>query len=254
MKTITNCSLFIVPNSLVSKANYIGSHFMSDTEWFNKDLTIRLHEPRLKVWGIKLDVSDRLVQVWIHCKEEDNLTDHGLHEEMVRELWPEAGKSADVDSVVDHDFAEYAPTFLPIRLFHGKKEGDTITLTTSEGIDLEIKLEQLPYRYGHRGPFEKCLRTLICQDEEYARIKKFELARLQTAGLKGWYTGADKYLAKLTREFTIRVEQKSYGTFVYDAIANDVIANIEDGFVFPRISTMLRKPDTLSKFVAAMNA
>ena len=253
MKTITNASMFIVPNGLVSKANTIGSHFLSNEEWFKKDLCMQGTAKDLADrWHILLSPKDRLVQVWIHCEEQDNLSDHGFDEEQYEELFPKSGKALE-ESVDIWRYPRLAPDRLPIRLFEGKKEGDTITLTSCDGVDWEIKLEQLPFRYGHRGPFERCLRALMCSDEEYARMKGLELSRLQDAGLKGSYDDPEVIIGRLAVEFPIRVEKRSYGTFIYNTKKDVPLATVENGKVIPNLTCMLRDQHTLERFVYAVS-
>ena len=252
MKTITNASMFIVPNGLVSKANTIGSHFLSNEEWFEKDLCMKgTAKDLMDRWNIQLTPDDRLVQVWIHCEEQDNLSDHGFNEDQYEELFPKSGKALD-ESVDIWRYPRFAPCHLPIRLFAGKKEGDTIVLTSCDGVEWEIKLEQLPYRYGHRGPFEKCLRALMCSDEEYARMKYLELRRLQDAGLQGSYDDPESIIGRLAVEFSIRVEKRSYGTFIYNTKKDVPLATVENGKVIPNLTCMLRDQHTLERFVHAV--
>jgi len=253
MKTMTNTSMFIVPNSLVSKANMIASHFLTDKEWFEKDLCMNGSAKDLKArWNIQLTPEDRLVQVWIHCNEQDNLSDHGFNEDQYEELFPKSGNALEEAEDIWR-YPRLAPDHLPVRLFEGKKEGDTITLTSCDGVAWEIKLEQLPFRYGHRGPFEKCLRSLMCSDEEYARMKELELARLQAAGLQGSYDNAEVIIGRLAMEFSIRVEKKSYGTFIYNVKRDTPLATVENGKVIPNIVGMLREQHVLERFVNAVN-
>lgn len=249
---MTNSSMFIVPNGLVSKANAIASHFLSDEEWFAKDLSMQGAAKDLgSRWNLKITPEDRLVQVWIHCKEQDNLSDHGFSYEQYEELFPKSGNALEESENIWR-YPRLAPDRLPIRLFEGKKEGDTITLTSCDGVEWEIKLEQLPYRYGHRGPFEKCLRALMCSDEEYARMKGLELQRLQDAGLQGSYDNPEIIIGRLSMEFSIHVEQKSFGTYIYNTKKDVPLATIEDGKVIPNITTMLRDQHTLERFVHAV--
>lgn len=253
MKTITNSSMFIVPNGLVSKANTIASHFLSNAEWFEEDLCMQGSAKDLKArWNIQLTPNDRLVQVWIHCAEQDNLSDHGFSKEQYAELFPKSGNALE-ESEDTFRYPRFAPCHLPIRLFEGKKEGDTITLTSCDGVMWEIKLEQLPYRYGHRGPFEKCLRALMCSDEEYARMKDLELRRLQDAGLKGSYDNPEVIIGRLAAEFSIRVEKKSYGTYIYNTKKDVPLATVKNGKVIPNINSMLRDQHTLERFVYAVS-
>lgn len=254
MKTITNASMFIVPNSLVSKANMLASHFLSNEEWFEKDLCMKGTAKDLKDrWNIQLTPDDRLVQVWIHCEEQDNLSDYGFNDEQYEELFPKSGNALE-ESEDSWRYPRLAPCHLPIRLFEGKKEGDTITLTSCDGVEWEIKLEQLPYRYGHRGPFEKCLRSLMCSDEEYARVKDLELARLQNAGLRGSYDNPEAVIGRLAMEFDIRVEKKSYGTFICSVKKDIPLGMVEGDKVIPNISAMLRDQHMLIKFVNAVSS
>lgn len=135
-----NGSVFIIPNHagtvdgfVVSKDKY--RKFMEDLCDLNSDQ--------------KFDPEDNLVQVWIHSEDLncDNVTRHNpcvKHND--KEYWLEP-------------MAEYIPS----SLLRGHKEGDTIQFTypleDEENVTatINMKLEQLPYRYGSFGSFEEVL-------------------------------------------------------------------------------------------------
>lgn len=153
MKTITNASMFIIPNSLQSPKTDMWEKPMAELSERSECLNFKMRKDELAPWGIDVKLDDTFVQVWIHADGSDNLTDHGLDDEMIDELWPNGERAAC-----------YAPGYLPISLFEGKKEGDTVTFTTTAGVKLDVKLEQLPYRYGHFGTFENVLSRLVRKD------------------------------------------------------------------------------------------
>ncbi len=162
--------MFIIPNSLQSWRSDLWMEPLSKMEDRPaKALNFKMRTEELRPFGIETKLDDIFVQVWIHCDGSDNLTDHGLSDRQIKELFPSSGQRI----VDDPDGCVFAPGFLPVRLLLNKKEGDTITLTTVDGADWEIKLNQLDYRYGHFGRFEEVLETLICKDNaSSARLER----------------------------------------------------------------------------------
>ena len=159
--------MFIVPNSLLSWRSEMWTEPLSKMEDRpTKSLSYKMRAEELRPFGIDTKLDDVFVQVWIHCEGSDNLSDHGFSEEQIKELFP----NGDCRAVNDRVFA---PGFLPVRLLVNKNEGDTITLTTVDGVDWKIRLDQRGYRYGHFGRFEKVLDDLIRKDN----ISSIRLAR-----------------------------------------------------------------------------
>lgn len=179
--SLKNSSMFIIPNSLHSWRSELWCEPLSKMEDRpSKSLSYKMRAEELRPFGIETKLDDIFVQVWIHCEGSDNLTDHGFDDDQIKELFPSNGQRIVNDCV-------FAPGFIPIRLLTGKKEGDTITLTTVDGVDWEIKLEQLDYRYGHFGRFEEVLDNLIFKDKQNSVALELMAKWLTDKGIQSEY-------------------------------------------------------------------
>ena len=213
MKTITNASMFIIPNSLQSPKTDMWEKPMAELSERSECLNFKMRKDELAPWGINVKLNDTFVQVWIHADGSDNLTDHGLDDEMIDELWPNGEQAAC-----------YAPGYLPISLFEGKKEGDTVTLTTTAEVKLDVKLEQLPYRYGHFGTFEEVLGRLIRKDvADTERLNEWG-AWLKKKGVAPDYSaGAFENAVKRIEAAGFEVKRSRYRDNDFDYV--DVVIN-----------------------------
>lgn len=213
MNTLKNSSLFIVPNSLMSKESDLWDVPLSPYSARLEKIDFKMRTKELAPFGIKTTLDDTFVQVWIHCEGSDNLTDHGFDEDQIKELFP----SKDLHELIEQDrhySYSSAPGFLPIHLFEGKKEGDSITLTTEDGVEWSIKLEQLPYRYGHFGRFEDVLARLISKDRVTAVERRHQADVLRNFGFKSEYSenAFNKAIVKMLGQ-TIKTDSSEYGTY-----------------------------------------
>lgn len=151
MKTYTiNCSTFIIPNSACMIDDLISARV--------RDL---YHEIcRLNGIGEPSELGkEKLVEMWFHNENSDNIECHGYFFEDEYCLFPGS-----------------FPRYLPARLFADKKEGDVIKVkipccvVSQESTPLESKeeamiiatitLQQLGYRYERFGTFEEVLKYL----------------------------------------------------------------------------------------------
>ena len=129
--------LFIVPNSLWK--------FNS-----NDDFIAEIRKATLEDFGVKLSEGDILVQVWAYNEESDNWSDHGVK--------------------IGQDYKRPGgfPSNLPVSLFEGLKEGDTITLN-HEGEEIILTLSQRSARYSRFGGFHEVLNDLLSRYNEQNR-------------------------------------------------------------------------------------
>lgn len=122
-------SLFIIPNNLV----FIDDEYVSNST--REDWARRL------AWaGVEVLPDDSLVQVWWTNKDCDNWRSHRWFRQ------PEL-----FGNIPDH---------IPTRIFAGKKEGDKVAFLF-DGVEVEVELRQLDYRYNWCGPFEQALSRLL---------------------------------------------------------------------------------------------
>ena len=133
-----NLSMFIVPNSGVNEKYRLD--FLRDNDIAECERI-----------GIPLKGDEDVFQVWIHCPELgiDNCTDHGLGKEIRKRL-----------GLGEEERLCSAPGYVPFSQFEGKKEGETVTFTSPNGTIVNVKLEQLPYRYGRFGSFEEVFQKM----------------------------------------------------------------------------------------------
>ena len=148
-----DCEVFIVPNSIMCIDDKFATHPFHTQKALGID----------HLYGT--DFSEPCVQVW--------MTNKGMETEEIKgsENWQDHSTPYGVFSN-----EIYFPNRLPVSLFEGKKEGDTIILTCNDvkensdeeivpstgTVILRIKLAQQKYRYRNFGTFEKCLGDLLC--------------------------------------------------------------------------------------------
>lgn len=147
--------VFIIPNSLAVMGR--------DNKYWNFVDTDLFYSSR-KANGIDTDDTSANVQVWITNTEHDNMVDH---------VFGVTTKNGD-------KYVGRLYGYLPVEIFDGKVEGDTIEVNLlgnfakkigSSYIDIDIskyfyvagklKLNQLSYRYRRFGRFEEVLSKLI---------------------------------------------------------------------------------------------
>lgn len=105
--------------------------------------------------------NDRMAELWFVSEkdlESENLRSHGLN--------------INIDG---NWYSSFLPcSYLPVKLFEGHKEGDSmqlyypVTVKDCDGneisvlINMDLKLTQLTSRYYHRGNFEDALEYVQC--------------------------------------------------------------------------------------------
>ena len=124
-----NVGMFIIPNS-----------GMNIKYSWDPDQAKRLCQN----FGIPVNDNDDLFQVWFHGLGRDNLTDHGIPKEYRRILGIEGDEMWNI----------CAPSHVPFSAFENVKEGDVVTFINPNGVKVNVKCEQLPYRYRDFGCFE----------------------------------------------------------------------------------------------------
>jgi hypothetical protein len=138
------CDSFIIPNpaETIKEMSRSSAHALVDFALMN-NLHIDLFD-------------DKCVQLWHVTKDCDNLVDHNFC-------------YVDPDSGMTFSFSP-AIEYLPVSMFQGKKEGDTVEFDyndsyTDKRTDLPVfiqlhfvlRLSQLDYRYRDYGRFEYAL-------------------------------------------------------------------------------------------------
>jgi len=124
--------VFIIPNCPVRESDWDGSFRLIAKEQWTR-FKNRIH----RVINEKED--EAYVQVWC-CTPGDNESNWSCHHEM-----PD-----------NENFA----TYLPVSLFKGKKEGDSVVVNTRWG-EVVLTLSQLKYRYRRFGAFEEVMKKLL---------------------------------------------------------------------------------------------
>jgi len=144
MKKMIDGDVFVIPNSCCRVADLLPSSQEAMIE-------------NLRRFGIDADMDTVLVQVWATGSKVDNWSCHG---------WlPEILNDEELDNA---DFLRISrfPDYLPVDLFSGRVEGQIVTITTTEPkVTINLKLNQLQYRYKDWGPFEKVLQKKVVEME-----------------------------------------------------------------------------------------
>ena len=140
---VINLSLFIVPNS--------GTRQDVCLDFIKKS-----NKERLGWLGIKIADDEILYQVWVHCPEEglDNCTDHGYSVRQIKLL-----------GLKEEEFA-YAPHYFPANILLNVKEGEVRSYTAPNGCTINIRFEQLPYRYRRFGTIDEVAKRLVFPTKE----------------------------------------------------------------------------------------
>lgn len=139
-----NADVFIIPNGLHRVCEYLSDSVKKS----KAELATRVCELNgLEEFDIE---HDRLIQLWFTSKElgSDNICRHGFG-------IIEDGKE---DFMTPYDMEE-----LPVKIFEGKSEGDTISIKVPDGdiiLDMNVTLNQQDYRYKNFGTFDQCIEKL----------------------------------------------------------------------------------------------
>ena len=136
-KLVVSADIFIIPNGLTRL----------DSEWYTEKYPEYRAEYLKQQEELNLEPSTELVQVWVTNSDCENFDCKG-HKGLL-EAWKNK------KSLNNYRF----PSNLPTNLFEGKKEGDIVVIDTPEA-RVELKLNQLNYRYGSHGTFEDVLARL----------------------------------------------------------------------------------------------
>jgi hypothetical protein len=133
---VGNVFMFIVPNAV--------ERFSELHPMVRKYL-----DPQLTAMGIDYTPEDHAVQVWISSDEHHDWACNGAPTEVVKELRRLNG--------IEGKASNMLPVFIPASILENAREGETVDLGHLKG----VVTEQLPYRYGSFGKFEKVLKDLL---------------------------------------------------------------------------------------------
>lgn len=127
--------VFVIPN----RFGALDAAFDGTFESLNSKLG------RFGIEGFKT-MDEKVLQIWIASPEEDNWNSHGTPDEVTEALGmvDECGKRPN-----------YLSEYFPARYFEGKSEGDVVTITMKNGVNVELTLAQTKYRYRSFGRFEE---------------------------------------------------------------------------------------------------
>ena len=154
IKTIidSNFDLFIIPNNIVR---------LDDMCLFGRS---RAMNEFAKLNNISMSKSEPLVEVWVTGELTENLGDHGFNIRL-----------SAIDDRPIHIGGFHNYMLMPVKMFSGKKEGDSMNIILpfniysnnpdfSDGeLHANIKLSQTKYRYKRFGNFEDTLDHLMCK-------------------------------------------------------------------------------------------
>ena len=136
--------VFIIPNGLSSYESMKKYNDGKD----RSDVQFTCEEN-----GVKCTDETKFVQIWATSPECDNWNCHyGAPEEFV--------ENRELHGYFRHMRGTcWFPDILPVDIFAGKKEGDTVIVSLS-GIKCSLTLAQTKHRYESFGNFEVCLQNL----------------------------------------------------------------------------------------------
>lgn len=143
---------FVIPNSSGLVGNFVVSSVATRVKAQMEEICAQ--------FDMDFDpANDRLIQMWFHSDElgSDNLEAHGFD--------------------YGEDSYEFRYGYLPYKILKDVKEGDTLTIEFNcdkyEEVDddhwksrkvpltMDVKFEQLPYRYRNKGRFEEAVRYVL---------------------------------------------------------------------------------------------
>ena len=148
MNTV-NLNCFIVPND--------GMRFNLFLDCLRKSMKKDLNNI-----GIVPEDTDDMIQVWISAENEDNCSDHGFPDDILKTLGLED----------ESRFDRRCPKFLPYSILKDVKEGDVKQFVAPNGAMINIKFEQLPYRYRRFGTFEETLNYVYYKTQENNKFQE----------------------------------------------------------------------------------
>ncbi len=152
IKTLAiNAGAFVIPNDARILSDFNSLNAANGTRTYLLELA--------KLNNIELVESDKIVQLWIHSKDSDNINDHGFCAVMDgREIYVRAHKIQ----------------WVPAKMLDGINEGDSIKLISPATGYAERKAFKLN---KDSDKFDIILEvSMICQQQgyRYARFGKFE--------------------------------------------------------------------------------
>ncbi len=140
---------FVIPNSSGLVSNFISDSVGTRVKAQMEEICAQ--------FDMDFDpANDRLIQMWFHSDElgSDNLEAHGFN--------------------YGEDSYDFRYGYLPYKILKDVKEGDTLTIefncdkldgdfirTKKVPLTMDVKFEQLPYRYGNKGRFEEAVRYVL---------------------------------------------------------------------------------------------
>lgn len=145
-----NCDAFVV--------NASGMLFNPNAEGKYPNYSFNMHVESVNSFmaengcDLRVGTDDILIENWITGEGVSNWNDHQIPHAIQEELG------------MPSDQRHWFPSFLPERLFRGKKEGDVVTLRFARNgnvVYLNIRLNQLGYRYADKGRYEEALATSL---------------------------------------------------------------------------------------------
>ena len=99
---------------------------------------------RMKRFYGDINESDVFVEVWPGSSGYDNWKD----------AWPGQVKFVTDGATCEEEWQDRFPGYMPASILKGVREGDVISITTADGIEIELTARQLAYQYRDRGRFE----------------------------------------------------------------------------------------------------
>lgn len=140
-----NAKVFIIPNPLHQVRHYLVDRIKKDKAEFAADVC-SINDAE------EFDIdNDWLVQLWFHSEEVgcDNICRHGFDV-------LDNGEHVRVQPIMAEE--------LPVKLFAGHKEGDTVLINVTDGeylIEINATLEQATSRYRDFGSFDELLNMMV---------------------------------------------------------------------------------------------
>lgn len=141
---------FVIPNSSGLVSNFIVNSLATRTKAQMEEICAQ--------FDMDFDPEkDRIIQMWFHSDElgSDNLECHGFD--------------------YGEDSYDFRYGYLPYKILKDVKEGDTLTIEFNcykieDGdfrngrkiqLTMDVKFEQLPYRYRNKGRFEEAVKYVL---------------------------------------------------------------------------------------------
>ena len=135
--------IFIIPNGLIKSKGDFGAFDGAGKEY-------PYHGVMVEVWITSGSKTPENVPSFDSSESfSENWGNHG---------YPKCIKTPE-GSAVDGRWSYLAPSYFPLEVFEGKKEGDKVKVNF-HGNDVELTLSQNKYRYRGNGEFHEVLERL----------------------------------------------------------------------------------------------